>query len=497
MKLEIFKGALWTFLFRLVDRGLGLISTLLLARLLVPADFGLIAMATSVTAVIELVTAFGFELALIQRQDPQRVHYDSAWTLNLITAGCGAAVIALLSWPAAAFYEEPRLVPVMLVLAGSMLLGGFENIGTVDFRRRMDFQGEFRFMAGRRLSAFTVTTLTALLSHSYWALLAGTVTGRLVGVILSYLMQPYRPRLSLGAARDLIRFSGWTLFSSALVAGIQRSPHFAIGKLSGPQDLGLYVLAMDLGTMPTTELAAPVNRSAMAGYSRLANDPAAFRGVFLDVGSMVALVALPAGVGLAALAEPLILLVLGAKWSGVVPLLQVLAFSGILVALGSNNGVACIASGKPELNTWMQGTRCVVLVALIAVLGPLHGTMGVAWAELLGAAAGYVLSCWLGLRCVGVGWLEVLGRSWRALVVTAVGAIALRVAMSAWGPLHGAADASLQLLVLVPLGLAGFGALLYLLWVVSGRPHGSEAQLFGLVNRFAAQRLRLGAAKSR
>lgn len=495
MKLEIFKGALWTFLFRLIDRGLGLISTLVLARLLVPADFGLIAMATSVTAVIELVTAFGFELALIQHADPKRVHYDSAWTLNLITAGVGAAVITALAWPAAAFYGEPRLVAVMLVLAGSMLLGGLENIGTVDFRRRMDFQGEFRFMSGRRLSGFIVTVTMAFVTGSYWALLAGTVISRFVGVVLSYLLQPYRPRLSLGAARDLIRFSGWTLFSSVMIAGIQRSPHFAIGKLSGPQDLGLFVLAMDLGTMPTTELAAPVNRSAMAGYARLANDPPAFRNVFLDVGSMVALVALPAGVGLAVLAEPLIMLVLGAKWAGVVPLLQVLAFSGVLVALGSNNGVACIASGKPHLNTWIQGMRLFTLVSLIAVLGPTHGTMGVAWAELVGAAVGYVVSCFLGLRCIGVGVADLLRRSWRALAVTAGGALVMRALMIAWGPLGGAADATRQLCTLVPFGIAGYVGLVYVLWILSGRPAGSEAQLFGIVRRSMPRLRRLRSAK--
>lgn len=483
MKLEIFKGALWTFLFRLFDRGLGLISTLVLARLLVPADFGLIAMATSVTAVIELVTAFGFEIALIQRAEPQRVHYDSAWTLNLITAATCAAVIAGLAWPVAAFYGEPRLVAVMLVLAGSMLLGGFENIGTVDFRRKMDFEGEFRFMSWRRLSGFAVTVTMAFVTGSYWALLAGTVTSRFVGVFLSYVMQPYRPRISLGAARELIRFSGWTLFSSVMIAGIQRSPHFAIGKISGPQDLGLFVLAMDLGTMPTTELAAPVNRSAMAGYSRLANDSPAFRKVFLDVGSMVALVALPAGVGLAVLAEPLIMLVLGAKWAGVVPLLQVLAFSGVLVALGSNNGVACIALGKPHLNTWIQGIRLLTLLVLIAVLGPTHGTMGVAWAEFAGAAMGYLVSCGLGVRCVGVGVPDLLRRSWRALAVTASGALAMRALMTAWGPLAGAADATRQLCVLVPFGVAGYVGLVYLLWVISGRPAGSEAQLFGILKR--------------
>lgn len=493
MKLDIFKGALWTFSVRLVDRGLGLISTLFLARILVPADFGLIAMATSVTAVIELVTAFGFELTLVQRPKPSRADYDTAWTLNLIVAACGAAVITLLAQPAAVLYEEPRLVGVMFVLAGSMLIGGIENIGTVDFRRNMDFRGEFRFMTGRRVAAFLATILTALIAHSYWALLVGIVTGRLVGVILSYSMQAYRPRLSLESSAALLRFSRWTLVSSALIAGIQRLPHFAIGKISGPQDLGLYVMAMELGTMPTTELSAPVNRSAMAGYARLVGSPQAFRTAFLDVGAMVAAVALPAGVGLAVFAEPLILLVLGAKWLGALPILQVVAFSGIWVALGSNNGVACIASGKPHLNTWMQAIRLFTLMILMAVLAPRAGTLGVAWAELVSALVGYLLSCWLGLRCVGVRAFDFLARMWRPALATVLVAMIVREAFSIWGPIEHAGGAFRLLALLGPLAAAGYCGIMMLLWVLCGRPPGTEAQLQRVVRSFLAQRLRLRA----
>jgi O-antigen/teichoic acid export membrane protein len=492
MKLEIFKGALWTFLFRLIDRGLGLISVLVLARLLVPADFGLIAMATALTAMVELFTAFGFELALLQRANPQRVHYDSAWTLNLLTAISGAGVIALLAWPASQFFGEPRLVAVMLVLSGSMLLGGLENIGTVDFRRQMNFRGEFRFMAGRRLTAFTVTICAALATGSYWALLAGTISGRVVGIVLSYVMQPYRPRLSLGAAGDLVRFSGWTLFSGALTAGIQRSPQFVIGRFWGPTDLGLFVLAMDLGTMPTTELAAPVNRAAMAGYSRLAADSAALRSIFLDVGAMVAMVALPAGVGLAVFAEPIVFLLLGTKWLEVAPLLQILAFSGVFVALASNNGVACIASGRPKLNTWIHGSRLIALALLMAVFGPWLGLQGIAWAEALSAAIGYAVSCVLGFNCVEVSWRDVARRSWRVMVATAVTAVATRAVLDAWPPLDGAAAALRQLAVVVPLALLGSLGLTWLLWNAAGRPAGSETQLFGMARGVFDRRLRPG-----
>src|ERR1044071_6378743 len=124
---------------RICDRSLGLISTLVLARLLLPSDFGLVAMAMSFIALIELAGAFSFEVTLIQRVDPTRDHYDTAWTLNLGFALVCAAITALMGPVAAAFYKEPRLALLMGVLAIGWAMSGFENIGIVNFRREMNF----------------------------------------------------------------------------------------------------------------------------------------------------------------------------------------------------------------------------------------------------------------------------------------------------------------------------------------------------------------------
>src|SRR5262245_59379519 len=134
MSVEIARGATWMVLWRVCDRLLGLLSTLVLARVLVPADFGLVAMAMSFIALIELASAFSFELALIQRREVERAHYDTAWTLNVAFGLLCGALIALSAPLAAAFYAEPRLIEVMWVLAATWALQGFENIGVVNFR---------------------------------------------------------------------------------------------------------------------------------------------------------------------------------------------------------------------------------------------------------------------------------------------------------------------------------------------------------------------------
>src|SRR4030088_3296938 len=127
------KGAAWLMLFTVLQRCLGLVSTIILARLLIPADFGLVAMGTAIFAGLEIVSTFSFDLALIQNQKGERKHYDTAWTFTVIFASVNAIAMAALAIPVAAFFGEPRLVWIMYALALCALVSGFDNIGVVAF----------------------------------------------------------------------------------------------------------------------------------------------------------------------------------------------------------------------------------------------------------------------------------------------------------------------------------------------------------------------------
>src|SRR5262245_54179497 len=197
-------GVIWMVGFKLVERSLGLISTLVLARLLVPSDFGLVAMATSLIALLELFTAFGIDFALIQRADTRPEHYNTAWTLNVIIGCALATAMLLLSIPAAHYYGEPRVALVVCALAFGPAVQGFENVGTVAFRKEMQFDREFRFLVLKKLCGFAVVLPLAFLWRNHWALVAGMIAGRVGGVILSYVLHPFRPRFSLAATRDLM-----------------------------------------------------------------------------------------------------------------------------------------------------------------------------------------------------------------------------------------------------------------------------------------------------
>ncbi len=154
---ELAVGSAWMIGMRWAIRGVGLLSTVILARLLSPDDFGVIAMAMVAVAILQVFTQSGVDLALLRAETPQREHYDAAWTLEIIQGAALAAVLFLTAPLVAGQFEDPRVTQVIRILSFAALIGGFQNIGVVNFRRNLDFRREFQFGVYKKLSSFTVT----------------------------------------------------------------------------------------------------------------------------------------------------------------------------------------------------------------------------------------------------------------------------------------------------------------------------------------------------
>jgi lipopolysaccharide exporter len=488
------RGALWMVLFKLLERGLGLISTLILARLLMPKDFGIVAMAMSVVALLEVFSSFGMDTVLIQRQDAGREHFNSAWTLNLL-AGCVVGVIlTLLALPASDFYREPRLTAVMLMLALSAVVQGLENIGVVQFRRELRFDREFRYLTAKKLIAFAVTVPLAFWLRNYWALVLGTFIGRAGSVVYSYFLQPFRPRLSLRAAPEMLHFSKWLMLQNVVGFLKDRSASFFIGRLAGPAALGSFSLASEIANLPGAELIAPINRALFPTYAKLAADKAALRAEFLSSMSGIALLGVPAVAGIALAAPFVVLLLLGPQWIAAQGLLEVLAFYGITYVLQSNAYAAFLALGKPSVFVGIIGFQAAVLLACLVALTPTHGAMGAAWAHVIAAVAALPVNFLYIVRFMELRGRDFVAAVWRPLVSATVMYVTGRL----WGPhlppgATTSADALVPFVACVLLGAATYVAADVLLWLATGRPAGAETWLLrklGAFTQHARARLR-------
>lgn len=490
LKNQAARGAAWMVMFKAVDKSIGLLSTLILARLLVPADFGLVAMATAVLAFTQLMGAFGFDSALIQRQDVRREHYDTAWTFNVVVGVLSALVLLVLAVPMASFYNDDRLVAVLIVFSASSLIGGFENIGTVAFRKDLHFRAEFWFLASKRLVSFAVTIALALMFRSYWALVAGGVVGRLMSVWISFRLHPFRPRFSLAAKDDLMHFSKWIFLSSLINFFSSRSTDFVLGKTVGSHELGVYNISLEIASMPSTELIAPINRATYPVYAKLLPDPEALHRQFMVIFGFICLIGFPVAAGLFAVADPFVRVVLGSKWLESIPLIQIFTVCGLVGALQSNLYMMIVAMGKPQASTVLSG--CLLLITLpITIWGSSrYGVMGASYAMLFYSASSLCGIIYLFHRITGISPLA-LGRvAWRPALCS-LGMIACVLAFDK--QLLSAAPQVLQVVRLgleVAAGALSYAVLALLAWLACGRPASAEQILLDTARQQWARLLR-------
>ncbi len=491
---KVAKGAAWMVLFKVGERSLSLVSTLVLARLLVPADFGVVAMATVMIGALELFTAFSFDVALIQNPAVTRAHYDTAWTFNVLFGAATAAVLVLLAPFAARYYGEPRVQPVLYCLAAGTLVQGFENIGIVAFRKDLQFHKEFLYRIARKLAGFVVVLPAAFLLRSHWALVLGMLATSAGSVAMSYTVHPYRPRFSLATGGQLFRFSRWLLVNNMLFFLRDRGADLLIGRVAGPVQLGSFVVAREISNMPTSELVAPMNRAIFPGLARQASDLDALRRSFLDSLSIIWVLALPAGVGIAATADLIVRVMLGPNWLSAIPVIQVLAIYGAVMIVHGNGGYVYISLGRPRILTATTTVYVCVLAILVTTLASRWGVVGAAWAFLIASLLQLPVTYLTLLHVSGLRAGTLLLAVWRPVVATlAMGAVVALAANRLETPAQTLPEVR-ALLMLMALGAAIYVPTLLGLWIAAGRPAGAERICLDRVREKWRMRTRRGGA---
>lgn len=485
---DVARSAGWTLAIRMSARIIGLASTLILARLLVPADFGLIAMGTSILAALDAATAVGLEWAIIQKQTQERAHLNSAWTLNILIGVLKALLLLALIPIGVAIYHEPRVANIMIVLAATAMLGGFRNIGTVLHEQALRFKRIFMLAFIAKLSAFVVTIACAFYWQSYWALLAGMATRTLIDVSLSYVLFDYRPRLTLSHAREFFHFSKWVACNSVLFFIQQRGTDFILGNRAGPAALGAYNIAYEVSSLPTTELTHPLMRAVYPGYSRLQGDKSRLADGFLTVFQLIAVLSLPVAAGLSLLADLFVLVLLGDKWLTVIPLMAPLAVFGAVRSLQATFGTTFLALGQQHLSAKLMALYIVVAFPVFAMLLTYYDLTAAAWGLtaiyfLAGTINVYLLRSLVNLRVRRLA--AALVRPVAASLVMSGALLALRG--TAYGHPEQVGAQLAVLLTLIAAGAIVYTLSLLLLWNLSGREEGAEARLLRLAGGWLRQ----------
>lgn len=485
---EIAKGAAWMVAFKLIDRSIGLISTLVLARVLTPEDFGLVAMAMILLSALSLLTSFGFEVQLIQNPNAGRDQFDTAWTFSvLFSVACGL-VLVLVADPAASFYREPRLEAVVYALALGFALEGFSNVGTVAFRREMRFDREFKFLLGKRLASLVVTIPLALYLQNYWALIIGQLSSTVLSVALSFYMSTYRPRFSLKSKLELFNTSKWLVLNNLFMFLHDRAAPFLLARTTSAQWVGVHTVSLEFATLPSSELVAPINRAAFPGYAKAAQDLPKLRDIFLKVIATIALVSIPCGVGVVLVADLLVPAALGWQWLSAIPIIQLLAVYGVIKALQTNITYIYLAVGQARRITIIGAIQVVIMLAIMYPAILEWGAMGAAYAYAGSAILMIPVNQAMVAHCLKLNATQFSRELVRPLMasVAIVAAVLTLKSQLVLGH-RNTFDHVMALLLCTAVGALAYVLALYALWRLWGRPAGAERHAFGQLQELLAR----------
>lgn len=375
---KVSKGALWVTAASICARGLNVISAIILARLLAPEDFGLMAIAMAIIAFSQGTTQTGFESALIQKQDRPEDFLNTAWTFELARYLILFFVIFLAAPLIAAFFNEPRAVAILRVISLSLVFQGLRNIGVVYFRKNLDFHKQFVLEIVPMMAYIIVVIPLAFSLRNVWALVWASLVTGMATCLISYIMHPYRPRLdfNIKKARNLFNFGKWILGSSIVVMVREQGMTMFVGKFLGIPILGFYNRAGAFSTMIFQQISGIVWKVGYPAYSQLQTDPIRFKNAYLKTLQLLTFIGIPMAGGLFVLSRDFVHLFLTDKWLPIVSLMQILCLQAIFNIINTPAGIAFQASGKPSIGTKISALGVIILVIIVYPLSSRWGAAG-------------------------------------------------------------------------------------------------------------------------
>jgi PST family polysaccharide transporter len=406
----------------------------LLARLLSPADFGVVALTRVALGVIGSLGGLGIGEAVVQRADLTARHVRTAFTFSTLFGLTGALVVALAAPLASELLRNPQVTSVLRVMAAGFAVQGISCVASALIRRRLDFRSQVFIDVGSYVAGYGIVAVAlALLGYGVWSLAWGSVVQATLAAAaqLAVAGHEVRPLLARRELGELLHFG----VGSAAVAGVNylalNGDNFVVGRWSGAMSLGLYARAYTLMNLPYTYAASVVSGVLFPAFARVQSDPARLRRAYLTTTQLTATIAASAMATLAIAAPHLVRGLYGPQWSGVVLPLQILCVAGYFRALYHLGGIVAQSAGR----VYSELARQVVYAALVmggAFAGLRYGLPGVAAGVGIAILYMFIATSQLSLGVTRTSWRAYFAVQRDALVTglaTAVVAFGSRVAL--------------------------------------------------------------------
>lgn len=397
----------WSGLEIFTSKGVSFVVTVILARLLVPEDFGTLALLALFLGIANLFVTAGFAAALIQKQDVTHLDESTMFWFNVAAALVMWLVLFALSPLIADFFALPVLQPLTVLVACTIVLSASGAIHSTLLSKRLDFRAKMKVGLISTAVSGGVGVYLAWNNFGVWALAWQAVVSAAISTLLLWAISSWRPlyAFSSDSFRRLFGFGGWLAGAYLLDTIYQKGYTLLIGKFYGTYDLGIYNRADNTQQLPTSILTGVLSRVAFPLFSSVNQDKERLRrGVQLSVRS-IALITSPVMIGLSVLAEPFIRVVFGEQWLPAVPILQVLCVLGLLWPLHVINLNVLKAQGHANLFFRLAVIKKIAGIVLL-VTGSFFGILGIAWGRVIQSIIAVLINSHYTKKFLGYGIAE-------------------------------------------------------------------------------------------
>jgi lipopolysaccharide exporter len=312
---RFFVAYVWNMFGKLFIRGLGVISTLFIVRLLSPEDFGIIAISIMVVGFFAVLTNCGANRYLILHDSPTDDDFNSVWTLNILLRFVALAAMWVFVPFIVVIFEQPDIKYAVVAMACIQALAAFNNIGIIQQEKDMQLGPINKVMIVAKVASAIATIYFAWILRNFYALIIGTSVNVIVTIIGTYMVSEFRPKFRFKFKKDLFSFSSYLLIRNVVSYCRSQLDILLVGKLFGTSAAGGYSIARQFATMPQTEIITPAMQPLFSLMSTLKNRPKQFERKLYQTYFYSYLLIFPASIGLYFVAEPFVLTVLGEKWA--------------------------------------------------------------------------------------------------------------------------------------------------------------------------------------
>lgn len=367
LKDKTVKGASWSFIDSIAGQGITFLVGLVLARLLTPEEYGLIGIIYIFIAVFNSIVDSGFSNALIRKKDARNIDYNTVFISNLVVSVVLFIVLFLCAPIISQFFNQSQLIPLLRVMGSIVVINAFAIIQRTIFVKNVDFRTQTRASLISSISSGVIGVGMAVHDYGVWSLVGQQISRQFLNTTLLWFYSSWYPKLqfSFKSFKELFCF-GWKLLVSGLIETIWREVYqMIIGKFYAPATLGQYTRAHQFASIFSINLTTVVQRVSFPVLSSVQDDKERLKNGYKKIIKVTMLLTFTLLLGLAAVAKPMILVLIGEQWLPCVPFLQIISLQMMLYPLHSLNLNMLQVQGRSDLFLKLE------IIKKIIGIGPL------------------------------------------------------------------------------------------------------------------------------